>query len=191
MTGREGHAPAWPRTARGAVPTECTLGFAITSGDVFAYNELATAWSDILAYSIANAKPVVGAGAVTLIFAKLTKRRKMTIVRLTNREKAMFLNLAFRDELRFIASVIAGGLQLPLYRGNCKTSRAGGPRSRVAACSCLPTAHLVGSRVPRDHGRAGRASLPRALSATTGRGPPARGDNRQSDAVVCQSIWTI
>ena len=43
VTGREGHAPAWPRMARGAVPTECTLGFAITSGDVFAYNELATA----------------------------------------------------------------------------------------------------------------------------------------------------
>ena len=88
---------------------------------------------------------------MTLIFAKLTKRRKMALVRLTNREKAMFLNLAFRDELRFIASVIAGGLQLPLYRGNCKTSRAGGPRSRVAAHSPLS---------------------------------PARGDNRQSDAVV-------
>ena len=52
---------------------------------------------------------------MTLIFAELTKRRKMTIVRLTNREKAMFLNLAFRDELRFTASVIAGGMQLPLY----------------------------------------------------------------------------
>ena len=92
---------------------------------------------------------------MTLIFANLTRRREMALVRLTNREKAMFLNLAFRDELRFIASVIAGGLQLPLYRGNCKTSRAGGPRSCVAACSCLPTAHLVGSRVPRDRGRAG------------------------------------
>ena len=79
----------------------------------------------------------------------------MALVRLTNREKAMFLNLAFRDELRFTAYVIAEGLQLPLYRGNCKASRAGGPRSRVAACSCLPTAHLVGSRVPRDRGRAG------------------------------------
>ena len=45
---------------------------------------------------------------MTLIFAKLTKRRKMALVRLTNREKAMFLNLAFRDELRFTASVIAG-----------------------------------------------------------------------------------
>ena len=33
--------------------------------------------------------------------------------------------------------------------------RAGGPRSHVAACSCLPTAHLVWSRVPRDRGRAG------------------------------------
>ena len=33
--------------------------------------------------------------------------------------------------------------------------KAGGPRSRVAACSRLPTAHLVGSRVPRDRGRAG------------------------------------
>ena len=28
--------------------------------------------------------------------------------------------------------------------------KAGGPRSRVAACSRLPTAHLVGSRAPRD-----------------------------------------
>ena len=86
---------------------------------------------------------------MTLIFAELTKRRKMTIVRLTNREKAMFLNLAFHDELRLIASVIAEGLQLPLYRGNCKTSRAGGPRSRVAAHSRLPTAHSAVSSPPR------------------------------------------
>ena len=60
MTGREGHAPAWPRTARGAVPTECTLGFAITSGDVRAYDELETACS------IANAKPVIRQGGLGL-----------------------------------------------------------------------------------------------------------------------------
>ena len=60
VTGREGHAPAWPRTARAAVPTECTLGFAITSGDVRAYDELETA------YCIANAKLVMLQGGLGL-----------------------------------------------------------------------------------------------------------------------------
>jgi len=34
--------------------------------DVRAYNELATAWSDILAYSIANAKPVIRHGELEI-----------------------------------------------------------------------------------------------------------------------------
>ena len=54
---------------------------------------------------------------MTLIFANLTRRREMALVRLTNREKAMFLNLAFRDELRFTASVIAGDARPSRERG--------------------------------------------------------------------------
>ena len=53
--------------------------------------------------------------------------------------------------------------------------KAGGPRSRVAACSRLPTAHLVGSRVPRDRGRAGARPSRRCYEATRREGrAPAR-----------------
>ena len=72
---------------------------------------------------------------MTLIFAKLTKRRKMVLARLTNSEKVMFLNLAFRDELRFAASVIAGDARPSRERGR---PRRGVALPRGATIGCVP-----------------------------------------------------
>ena len=72
---------------------------------------------------------------MTLIFAKLTKRRKMVLARLTNSEKVMFLNLAFRDELRFTASVIAGDARPS--RERCRPRR-GVALPRGATIGCVP-----------------------------------------------------
>ena len=84
---------------------------------------------------------------MTLIFAKLTKRRKMTIVRLTNREKAMFLNLAFRDELRFTASVIAGDARPSRERGRPRRGVALPLRPRRGVA--LPLRLRRGVAIPR------------------------------------------
>ena len=50
----------------GCRPYRMYVRFCNYLGEVFAYNELATAWSDILAYGIANAKPVMRRGVLGL-----------------------------------------------------------------------------------------------------------------------------
>ena len=69
----------------------------------------------------------------------------MALVRLTNREKAMFLNLAFRDELRFTASVIAGDARPSRERGRPRRGvalplrpRRGVALPRGATIGCVP-----------------------------------------------------
>ena len=82
---------------------------------------------------------------MTLIFANLTRRREMTIVRLTNREKAMFLNLAFRDELRFTASVIAGDARPSRERG--RPRRGVALPLRPGRGVALPRGATIGNRM--------------------------------------------